>query len=468
MDSSVSSLALLSILPLGLMFDMLLPRHRAILCTLLFGFLFLPEATEIEFGGLLKWNKYSATSLTILLGVMMRDRQALSRLRPSWADLALLLFILSHFPTSITNGLGAYDGLVQAVNRAILFGGAYLVGRMHFAGAAQVKDLFWAILIGGMIYLPLCLFEIRFSPMLHSWVYGYQQHLFAQTVRGSTYRPMVFMNHGLMVAMWMFCSTLLLLCRKQLGFARMPFGLPAGLITFAFLVVFLAMRSTGAAILLFTAFVIWQMCSRGRKAWPLLALALVPLFWTSGRVGGVLNSHTFTEAAATVLPEQRARSFAFRLEAEDLLIRHTESHQQFGWGLWGRNQVIESGDGRARRVTIDGLWLSVYSVNGLLGLAGLLLVQLAPILLGLRAAPPRLWATRPEAARIGFLALLLAAYSVDNLMNAMVSPHTMLISGCLISVYQRQRVTGSVGATAPELRLAGVGPQVVPRFRRVV
>ena len=57
--------------------------------------------------------------------------------------------------------------------------------------------------LGGLIYVPLCLFEVRMSPQLHNMVYGFAQHSFGQTVRGGGWRPMVFMQHGLAVGLFM-------------------------------------------------------------------------------------------------------------------------------------------------------------------------------------------------------------------------------------------------------------------------
>ena len=59
-----------------------------------------------------------------------------------------------------------------------------------------------------LIYAPLCLLELRLSPQLHRWVYGYHQHDFVQTMRDGGYRPMVFMEHGLMVSFWMAAAAL--------------------------------------------------------------------------------------------------------------------------------------------------------------------------------------------------------------------------------------------------------------------
>src|SRR5262249_43590891 len=47
--------------------------------------------------------------------------------------------------------------------------------------------------------LPM-LFEVRMSPQLHTWIYGYFPSSFAQTYRDGGFRPVVFIGHGLLVA----------------------------------------------------------------------------------------------------------------------------------------------------------------------------------------------------------------------------------------------------------------------------
>ena len=62
------------------------------------------------------------------------------------------------------------------------------------------------IAIGGLIYVPLCLLEIRLSPVLEIWVYGIDRW---EPVRYGGYRPKVFLSAGLELGMWMTNATLI-------------------------------------------------------------------------------------------------------------------------------------------------------------------------------------------------------------------------------------------------------------------
>ena len=55
-------------------------------------------------------------------------------------------------------------------------------------------------MIGGLIYTIPSLFEIRFSPQINIWIYGFFQHDFGQMVRGFGFRPIVFLPHALWLA----------------------------------------------------------------------------------------------------------------------------------------------------------------------------------------------------------------------------------------------------------------------------
>ena len=56
------------------------------------------------------------------------------------------------------------------------------------------------LVVAGLIYSLPMLFEVRMSPQLHTWIYGYFPHSFGQQMRDGGFRPVVFIGHGLGVA----------------------------------------------------------------------------------------------------------------------------------------------------------------------------------------------------------------------------------------------------------------------------
>ena len=100
---------------------------------------------------------------------------------------------------SILSGLTHHDAL-SSVLRQLLFVAPFFMGRRFFSSYEHQFTMFKIIVVAGLYYSLLMLFEIRMSPQLHTWVYGYFPHSFLQQMRQSGFRPVVFMGHGLLVS----------------------------------------------------------------------------------------------------------------------------------------------------------------------------------------------------------------------------------------------------------------------------
>ena len=85
----------------------------------------------------------------------------------------------------------------------ILFALPFFLGAALIKTPDDLRGMMGAFGFVGLIHVPLILFEVCFSPQLHAMVYGYHQHQFIQTMRGSGFRPMCFAQHGLALAMFM-------------------------------------------------------------------------------------------------------------------------------------------------------------------------------------------------------------------------------------------------------------------------
>jgi hypothetical protein len=415
---------------IGLLFDALLPRHRAVLATLLFGFLFLPSV-EIDFLEVILLNRRTYPILVVLMGVFVRDWALLVRLRPRWFDLPIIVWCLVPFASAVTNGYGAREGFSLVLYQSLRWGGAYFLGRLHFQTKEQLLDLAKALFLGGIIYLPLCLFEIRMAPVLHYYLYGFNQHSFLQSIRGDHYRPIVFLQHGLMVAMWMAMTAYLGWVLGSARFLGRFLGLSLKVIPVLMAITVLVMQSYAAIVFGFTAVAATIFSRNTRSKSVFLVLAVVPILWAAVRTTGVLSTTTLARATSVISPE-RAQSFTFRLHAEDAVAAHVLRQPIFGWSTRGFNKMS---DGSSE--VVDGLWIIAFGEYGLVGLMAVLLLHLVPFLIVIYKVPPKRWRDDPFAFLAGAMGVVIVIIAMDNVFNAMVNPMFLLLIGALPALVTR-------------------------------
>src|SRR3712207_282037 len=190
-------LAMFGWIPLVLYFFMRFPPQRALIISFIGAWLFLPLA-EFPLPGLPDYTKMSATCYGILLATLLFDPKIITAFVPGWVDIPMIIWCLCPFASSVTNGLGPYDGATAVLAQIVTWGIPYFLGRVYLNDLAGLRQLGIGIFIGGLVYVPFCLFELRMSPNLHRWIYGFTPNVdFSQAIRYGGYRPTVFMSHGL-------------------------------------------------------------------------------------------------------------------------------------------------------------------------------------------------------------------------------------------------------------------------------
>lgn len=413
-------------IPLILLLFGLLPPRRAVIVAFIGAWLFLPMAGySIE--GLPDFTKMTATSYGAILGVVLFDAARLIRFRLSWIDLPMAVWCLVPFASSVTNGLGVYDGLSGIVNTTIVWGLPYFLGRLYFSDLEGLRELAIGIILGGLIYVPLCLYEIRMSPQLHNIVYGFHQHDFGQTKRFGGWRPVVFMQHGLAVGMWMATASLIGVWLWRAKTLRQIRGVPMALLVPVLLATAILCKSFGALVLLVGGLGALFAVKMTRSKVAVWCLILVVPVYLVARIGLRWDGAEAVDVIALV-SEERAASFATRLKNEILLVEKAMQRPIFGWGGWGRNRVF---DDSGRDITItDSLWVIALGQHGLVGLVsvmGILLVPAAALIR--RLTPPAL--STPAYAPAAACVMTVLLYACDNLTNAMMNPVFLLVAGGL-------------------------------------
>jgi len=189
-----------------------MPLGQATLWTILGACLLLPVNAQIKFEMVPALDKNSVAGLAALMGCAVHARQRL-KIFHGWglAELLIFLLLIGRFITSILNtdavvvgvtelpGVGPYDG-GSAVIAEFIFILPFFLGRQFLRSAEDNAEILRVLVIAGVVYSLPMLFEIRMSPQLHVWIYGYFPSGFSDEFRNAGFRPVVFLGHGLLVA----------------------------------------------------------------------------------------------------------------------------------------------------------------------------------------------------------------------------------------------------------------------------
>ncbi len=441
-----------------------LPPHRAMIWTVLAGYLLLPEKTAVDLPLLPAFDKtfIPAATAFVLCGPALRMQGGLSLFRGVAAPL-ILIYLLGPFATVFANGdafrVGVrvlpgqelYDAFSFGLDHAVLLLPFLLARRMLTDEAAQ-RDLLLALAVAGAAYSLPALFEIRMSPQLHRWVYGFFPHnSFLQQMRYGGFRPVVFLDHGLRVAMFftmalLATAALWRLNRMRDGLSR---GAHMGFLTawlLGVLVLCKTLSSLAVAVLLLP--VILFLRPRA-QAFVAAGIALVVLLYPMLRGADLAPIGPAMEIARGIDPD-RAESLAYRLSNEDLLLARAAARPLLGWGGWGRNRIYDETTGEDISVT-DGRWIIVVGVYGWLGYIAEFGLLTLPLILAARRRGFGL--ASPASLSLG---LVLAANLIDLIPNASLSPLTWLVAGALMGRIE-QTAPAPAPAPLPRAPSGGMG-----------
>jgi hypothetical protein len=413
------------------LFSLLRPR-RAVLASMILGWLFLPIAS-LKIAGIPEYSKIAATCLGTLLGILVFDFRRLLAFRPHWADLPMAIWCVSPFASSIANDLGAYDGLTAVYSQTLDWGLPYLFGRLYFSNLRSMGLLALGIFLGGVLYVPFCLFEIRMSPQLHTWVYGFHQHSFGQSYRFGGWRPTVFMHHGIMVGLWMAMASLSGLWLWLNGGLRSLFRIPLPWILAPLLITTVLCKALGGLVLLFVGLMVLMVMRWGAPRTAILVLALFAPLYCAVRIPRVWSGSELTDVS-TLVSAERASSLKFRMMNEDMLVERASVRPLLGWARWGRARVRDD-MGRDISVT-DGLWIIAFGNQGLVGLGAMLAAFLVPVAGLWRAIRPAAWKHRLVAPAAAMCVMTLCFF-VDNIFNDMNQPVYIMAMGGLCCLSAR-------------------------------
>jgi hypothetical protein len=421
---------LLGWFPVAMMLFMMFPPRRAVMLALFIGWMFLPVA-KYELELLPDITKTNVISLAALLGVIFFDMGRLVQFRMRWFDVPAMVLCLTPLGSSMSNELGFYDGVSGVISAALVWGVPYFLGRLYFSDLEDIREFAIVLFLAGIVYMPLCLYEVRMSPQLHNLVYGYHQHDFIQHFRLGGWRPKVFMEHGLMVGMFMTAAALSGYSLWRSRSLTELLGIKIWIFLVPLIVTVFLIKSFNSIFLYAAGMLSLLFIERTKRALPLFVLSVVPVVYVVMRTTFLWPADQIIDAARMIAGPERAQSVAYRVENERMMASHVLERPVFGWGGWDRARLQIKG---TRDLTItDSLWVIAWGNTGFLGLAALLVTFLLPGLLLKYRLPPSLW-MNPKVAPAVTLALILLLWLNDCLMNAMVGPIYPMMAGSLIGV----------------------------------
>ncbi len=425
------------------------PMPLAILVSLIGGYLLLPTQGGIDLPILPAFNKLTIPPLTLLvLGVLMYRQHSSTHSKrsreqdldlPGWLpgllsiQIGLVIIFIGAQLTALTNGdvlrygatvlpaLRVYDGFSLALMSFTMFV-PLVLGRKFFAHPDRHLLLLRGCLIAAFAMSFLALFEIRMSPQLNNIVYGYFPHSWQQHIRSGGYRPLIFMQHGLQLAIFFAGSIIAAfgLYRAEKNSKRRRLYLLAGLWILGTL--FLS-NSLGAFVIVLVLVPVVLMFKVRTQVIISAVLAGTVLLYPMLRNSGVIPLDQLVSTAASI-DEDRAASLRFRFINEDQILARANERPFFGWGPFSRARIFTSYGEDV--TTLDGAWVAVIGESGWVGyLTTFGFLALPVIFVAFYHASIQL---RPETAT---LCAMMAAALIDLIPNGFFSPVTFLIAGAL-------------------------------------
>ncbi|MDJ0994750.1 MAG: hypothetical protein QNI90_14335 [Dinoroseobacter sp.] len=417
-----------------------MPRPAALVWMTILPYMFLPENYNIDLPGLPPLEKSTVIAGSLILAFALihpperGPRPKLIRMENARPWLQGLLWVaiagvfIGAFLTIRSNSdpiilfdkiipsTGMRDLLRISINTVARLT-PFLLAIMYLRTEEDRTNLLRACVIAGLIYTLFMLLEMRLSPQLHNWVYGFHQHSFSQHVRGG-FRPKVFLGHGLQVGFFILTAVVSALALwKQTGKARW------GVAMLWLVFMLLLSRNLGAVLIAIVLCGLLILNIQKLTRAVVITVCIMLLAYPSIRVSPISPVGPVLALAESISAD-RAQSFGFRLKNEDQLLEKAMERPLFGWGGWGRNLIYNE---RGRDISItDGLWIIVVGSWGWVGYLSFFTILCLPLL----AVAWQTRRVRLTPVTTGML-LITTGNLVDVIPNAFISPISWLMFGGL-------------------------------------
>jgi hypothetical protein len=254
-------------------------------------------------------------------------------------------------------------------------------------------------------------------------IYGYFPSDWRQQKRLGGFRAVVFLKHGLWVAIYMAMATASAVAMWRINADMKKPGGPKHFMLFVALFVALVLCKSFGAILLVVMMIPVIAFLSPRKIMLICAVfGTIVLTYPAARGLGAIPIEK-TIAMAESISAERAESLAFRVRNEELLLEHAAQRPLFGWGSWGRSLVF--GEDGSKKTIQDGIWIIIIGQHGWLGYIATFGLLVLPML------SLALFHSKKVSIATAGLAAVSIINMIDMLPNSSLTPVPWLIAGAL-------------------------------------
>jgi hypothetical protein len=330
-----------------------------------------------------------------------------------------------HYGPTVVPGLVPRNVITFCIEDVLLYVTPFVVGLALGSTRQRRQGMLRSWVACGVVYAVLSIIELRLSPQVNRWVYGYLQHSWAQMVREGGYRPLLFMTHGLELAL--FSTGTVLLSTILARYRRAVFGVPTTIWSYFVLVIVLLSNSTAAALYAVTGKVLLHLASPRRQLSVALLVGLLVLANPITRTAGWLPTERLVDAVASWSPA-RAQSLGFRFENEDLMIERVRKKLWTGWGGYARIRSYDEITGEDL-TTVDGAWIIVFASGGIPRFVGVFGLLFWPVFAAWRR---RRQLPRSHLEIVAAFSIPAAFFAVDLIPNGQFNQLPFLLSGMVL------------------------------------
>lgn len=444
------------------------PSVEATLWTILGGLLLLPATFAVKIPIIPAFDKTSVPNLCAFIAYLSLAKPSSKKFsRLGGVEIFAVLYILGPVLTSAFNndivfigtrllpGVGLYDGVSALLSQLIVLL-PFFIGRQLLQGSSDTAAILRVLTIAGLLYSIPMLIEIRMSPQLSNWIYGFfPASGLASEARSGGFRPVVFMANGLAAAFFMVTSFLAAtaLWRTRTAITPVP---PAALSGFLAVVIILC-KSAGALTYTVLGGLMVRLMTPKAQLRIAVFLVSVGLLYPALRVTDLFPNQVALDVAS-LFSHDRAESLRFRFDQENQLLDRAMQRPVLGWGRYGRSRVYDDESGSDTSFT-DGAWIITLGQFGLLGF----LAQFGLLALTVFRAWSAFDRAKSEKDRIylSALAIIVALTFVEQLPNSSVSSWSWLLAGALLGRAEYLKTTAQRGKkfrNSTDSAVAGLRP----------